>query len=105
VLFALLAALAPDFDAPLPSNDFEEYVSAPAHKRSGAANLVSTTLGVAGDVEEEADEDEADEESVAFGAVASLDCAPGAEYQAAASTWRVSFARLSAHFCTGPPIL
>src|SRR3546814_6802158 len=65
-LFALLAVLAPTFDAPLPGNEFEEYVSAPADPRSDAAVTVSATLGVAEDFEEEADQEEPGQEDATF---------------------------------------
>jgi hypothetical protein len=97
VLFALLAILAPAFDAPLAGN--EEYISAPANPRSDVATLVSATLSVVEELDEEADQEEA-----TFLALATLHCAPDAEYQAT-DAWLPSFPRLSAHSCTGPPTL
>jgi hypothetical protein len=99
VLFALLALLAPTFDAPLASSEFEEYISAPAAPWSDAATLVSATLSVAEDLDEEADQEEA-----AFLALATLYCAPDAEYQAT-DTRLPAFPHLSVHSCTGPPTL
>lgn len=107
MLFALLAVLPPAFDAPQPGREFQEnesreHVSAPADPRSGDASLVRATLSVAEDLEEEADEDEADKAT--FLALATLDCDPGAGYLAT-DAWFPSFRRPSAHFGTGPPTL
>jgi hypothetical protein len=99
VLFALLAIMAPPVDAPLAGDAFEAYVSAPADPQSDTAALVGTALSVAEDHEEEADQDEA-----TFLALATLHCAPDADYQAT-DAWLSSFPRASAHSCTGPPIL
>lgn len=99
MLFALLAILAPTFDAPLAGDEFEEYVSAPADPQNNAATLVSATLGVAEDLDEEADQEEA-----TFLALAALHSAPVAEYQAT-DACLTSFLRLSAYSCTGPPAL
>ena len=52
MLFALLAILAPTFDAPLAGNEFEEYVSAPADPRSDAETPLGAALSVAEDIEE-----------------------------------------------------
>ena len=97
--FALLATFAPGFDAPVPGNEFEQYVSVPADPRSDGAGFLRATLGVAGDIEEEADEEEA-----TFLALAALHCGVPAEYRAV-DAWLPSIRRLSAHFCTGPPTL
>jgi hypothetical protein len=104
VLFALLAIVAPNFDAPLTGNEFEEYVSAPADPQGDAAALVSATLGVVEDLADAADQEEADQEEATFLALATLHCAPDAEYQAT-DAWLPSFPRPSAHSCTGPPTL
>jgi hypothetical protein len=98
-LFALLATLAPGFDAPLPGNEAGQYVSAPADPRSDGTSLLRATLGVAEDLEEETDEEEAT--SHVF---ATLHCPVSAEYRTA-DAWIAPFHWLSAHFCTGPPIL
>jgi hypothetical protein len=98
-VFALLATFAPGFDAPLTGNEVEEYVSAPADPRSDGASLVRATLGVAEDLEEEADEEEA-----TTLLLSALHCGAPAEYRVA-DAWRPSVRRLSAHFCTGPPSL
>lgn len=97
VLFALLAVLAPTFDAPPAGNEFEEYVSAPADPRSNAAVVVSATLSVAEDLDEEADQEEA-----IFLALAVLHGAPDAKYRET-DACLTSFLRLSAYSCTGPP--
>ena len=99
MLFALLAILAPTFDAPLAGNEFEEYVSAPADPRSDAETPLGAALSVAEDIEEEEDPEEA-----TFLALATLHCAADAEYQAI-EPWLPSFPRQSAHSCTGPPTL
>ena len=98
-LFALLAILAPTFDAPFSGNEFEEYVSTPADPRNDATALVSAVLSIADDLEEEADQEEA-----IFLTLAILHCASDAEYQAA-DAWLPSSPRPSAHSCTGPPTL
>lgn len=98
VLVALLNFLAPAFNGPLDGSEFEEYLSAPADPRGDAAPLVSTTLSVA----EEADEE--DQEEAPFLAFTALYCAPDAKYRVA-DPWLPSFPRLSAHSCTGPPTL
>jgi hypothetical protein len=98
-VFALLATFAPGFDAPLPGNEAGEYVSAPADPRSDGTNLVRATLGVAEDLEEEADEEEAT--SLVLSA---LRCDAPAAYRAAGAS-QTSVRWLSAHFCTGPPTL
>lgn len=99
VLFALLAILAPTFDAPPAGNEFQEYVSAPADPRSDPATLVSATLSVAEDLDEEED----DQKEAIFLTLATLHCDQDAGYQAT-DAWLPSFPR-SAHFCTGPPAL
>ena len=99
MLFALLAILAPTFDAPFSGNEFEEYVSAPADPWSDAATPVSAALGVAEEFDEEEDQEEA-----TFLALATLRCAPDAEHQAT-DAWFPSFPRLAGHSCTGPPTL
>ena len=99
MLFALLAILAPTFDAPFSGNEFEEYVSAPADPRSDAAAPFSAALGVAEEFDEEEDQEEA-----TFLALATLRCAPDAEHQAT-DAWFPSFPRLAGHSCTGPPTL
>jgi hypothetical protein len=99
-LFALLATFAPGLDGPLPGNEAGEYVSAPAAPRADVA-LLRATLAVAADLEEE----EADEEETASLVFAtSVYCPAPAEYRAA-HAWLPQVHRLSAHFCTGPPIL
>ena len=100
MLFALLAILAPSFDAPLAGNEVEEYVSAPADTRSDPATLVSATVGVAEDLEDE----EEDQEDATLLARATLHCATDAGYQAT-DAWLPTFPRFSAHSCTGPPTL
>lgn len=99
MLFALLAVLAPALDAPLAGNELEEYVSAPADTRGDAATLVSAMPGVAEDVEEEADQEEA-----VFAVLARLPCVQDADHQAT-DAWLPSFPRPSSHPCTGPPTL
>jgi hypothetical protein len=98
-VFALLATFAPGFDAPLPGNEVEEYVSAPVDPRSDGTNLVRATLGVAEDLEEEADEEEATSLALAF-----VHCSVPAAYSAA-QTGLIQVRWLSAQFCTGPPTL
>jgi hypothetical protein len=98
-LFALLAILAPTFDVPRSGNEFEEYVAAPADTRGDAAALLGATLGVAEDLEEEEDQEEA-----TFLAFATLHCAADAAYRAT-DAWVPAFPRLSGHSCTGPPTL
>lgn len=100
VLFALLAILAPTFDAPVPGDQFQEYVSAPADPWSDTATLVSATLSVAEDIDEEED----DQEEAIFLTLATLHCAQDAGYLAT-DAWRPSFPRSSAYSCTGPPTL
>ena len=107
MLFALLAAFAPVLGAPYSGNEFQdnlarEYVSAPDNPFGGAASPVRAAFNIAEDIEEEADEDEGD--SAIFLALAALDPAPDAEYQAG-DAWFPTFRRPSAHFGTGPPIL
>jgi hypothetical protein len=99
-VFALLATFAPGFDAPFPGSEPGQYVSAPAEPRSDGANLVRAALGTAEDFEEEADEEEA---STSL-AVTALVCAVPAQYRSD-DAWLPPVRRLSAHFCTGPPIL
>ena len=100
VLFALLAILAPTFDAPAYGNGFEEYVSAPADTRGDAATLVGAALSIVEDLEE----DGADQADAAVPALAALHCADDAGPRAT-EAWHSSFPRLSGHSCTGPPIL
>jgi hypothetical protein len=71
----------------------------PADPRSDGSSLLRATLGVAEDLEEETDEEE-----TTFLVLAALHCASPAEYRTA-DAWRPSVHRLSARFCTGPPIL
>ena len=97
--FALLATFTPGFDAPLPANEFEQYVSAPVDPRSDGSSLLRATLGVAEDLEEETDDEEP-----TFLVLAALHCDAPAEYRAT-DAWLPSVHRLSAQFCTGPPIL
>lgn len=99
VLFALLAVPAPAFDGPFSNSEFEKHVSAPAAEWSDVASLVSATLSVAEDLDEESDQDEAP-----FLALATLHCAADAEYRAADGSLP-AFPHLSAHSCTGPPSL
>ena len=99
MLFALLAIVAPPLNAPLTGNEFGDHVSAPADPQGDAAALVSATLSVAEDPEEEADREEA-----TFLALARLHCAPDAEYQAT-DAWLPALPRPSAQPCTGPPTL
>lgn len=99
VLFALLAILAPGFDAPLSDTGFEAFVSAPADPATEAATLASATLSVAEDLEEEPDPEEA-----VFLTLAMLHCVPGAEHRST-DAGPSSSPYLSAHSCTGPPTL
>jgi hypothetical protein len=98
VLFAL-AILAPAFNAPITSVEFEDSVSAPDDPQGDAAAPVSGTLSVAEDIEEEPDRDEATVLAVAW-----LHCTSDAEYQAT-DAWLPSFPRPFANSCTGPPTL
>ena len=100
VLFALLAILAPTFDAPAYGNGFEEYVSAPADTRGDAATLVGAALSIVEDLEE----DGADQADAAVPALAALHCADDAGPRAT-DIWLASFPRLSGNSCTGPPTL
>ena len=102
VLFALLAILAPTLDAPLSGHEADEYVSAPADTRDGAAPLAGSLLGAAEDLEDE--EDPGDQEEAALPAFATLTCVADDEYRATAA-WLPSFPRISGHSCTGPPTL
>lgn len=107
MLFALLAAFAPVLGAPYSGSEFQEnlageYVSAPDDPFGGAANPLRATLYLAEDLEEEGDEEEGD--NAIFFALATLDHAADAEYQAG-HAWFPAFRRPSAHFGTGPPIL
>jgi len=99
VLAALLAILAPAFDAPLAGSQFREYVSAPADPQGDAAPLLTATLSLAEDLDEENDQDEA----VIF-ALAALHCAADAGYRVI-DAWIPAVPRPAAHSCTGPPIL
>jgi hypothetical protein len=99
VLFALLAIHAPAFDAPPAGDEFAEYVSAPADSRSNATTVVSATLSVAEDLDEEEDQEED-----AVLALAAIHSAAATEYQAT-DACLTSFLRLSAYSCTGPPTL
>ena len=100
MLFALLAILAPTFDAPFSGNEFEEYVSAPAETRSDPAALAGAALSVVEDLEE----DDSDQADAAFPALAAAHCAADAGSRTT-DIWLASFPRLSGHSCTGPPIL
>ena len=100
MLFALLAILAPTFDAPLAGNEFEEYVSAPADTRGDAATLVGAALSIVEDLEE----DGADQADAVVPALAALHCADDAGPRAT-EAWHSSFPRLSGNSCTGPPTL
>ncbi|MGE0627054.1 MAG: hypothetical protein AB7O43_04465 [Hyphomicrobiaceae bacterium] len=88
VLFALLAIVAPTFDAPLPGSGFGEYVSAPDDRRSDTATLLNAAPYIAEDLEEDADEDEADRAS--FPVLATLDRPPDAEFRGPPSVRRPS---------------
>ena len=100
VLFALLAILAPTFDAPAYGNGFEEYVSAPADTRGDAATLVGAALSIVEDLEE----DGADQADAALPALAAVHCTADAG-SSATEAWHSSFPRLSGNSCTGPPTL
>ena len=100
VLFALLAILAPTFDAPAYGNGFEEYVSAPAETRGDPTALAGAALSFV----EELEEDDADQTAAAFPALAAVHCFADAG-SLATYAWRASFPRLSGNSCTGPPIL
>ena len=100
VLFALLAILAPTFDAPAYGNGFEEYVSAPAETRGDPAALAGAVLSIVEDLEE----DESDQSEAAVPALAAARCVADAGSRAA-DAWHSSFPRLSGNSCTGPPTL
>ena len=95
----MLAIQAPSVSAPVDGRAFEEQVSAPAASRSDVAILVSATLSVAEDLDEEDDQDEA-----TLPAVAALRCAPDAGHQATGA-WSPCVPRLPAYSPTGPPTL
>jgi hypothetical protein len=97
-LFALLATFAPGLDSLPAWNGAEDYVSAPADPKTDATNLVRATLASAEDLEEEADE-----EGTSL-AAATFHCASDAAHPVA-DAWVPPVHRLSAHFCTGPPLL
>lgn len=98
MLFAL-AILAPAFNTPITSVEFEDSVSAPDDPQGDAAAPVSGTLSVAEDFEEEPDQEEA-----TFLALARLHCTSDAHYQAT-DAWLPSFPGPFAQSCTGPPTL
>lgn len=100
MLFALLAIMAPTIDAPLTGSEFGNYLSEPDDPQGDAAVLVSATLSVAEDPEEEADR----EEEATLLVLANLPCTADAEYRAT-DAWRPAVPRPSAHSCTGPPTL
>lgn len=100
VLFALLAVLAPTFDAPASGNGSDEYVAAPAETRSDPAALAGAALSIVEDLEE----DDSDQTAAASPALASVHCAADTGHSATGA-WLASFPRLSGNSCTGPPAL
>ena len=99
MLVALLAILAPAFDAPLAGNRLGEHVSAPADPQGDAAPLVAVALSLVEDIDEETDQDDA-----IFISLASLPCAADGDYRAI-DAWIPAVPRPAAHSCTGPPNL